>query len=271
MENEINKVDMKPIYNEKVKDIIKGFMEGKSLEEIAKSLGYSNIRSMGIYMHRKNFQFNKSKGNYEPIVAARNETIVELPTSSKVANAIQFLSKEGADIRATAKRLGFKDHRDMASFMKCKGYVYDTDIKNYVKKKGEIIIKEDVENLEGRPTNFDCNNGVSLLDDDKNDLKELLNSDHADEYLNILEMLLKNKDKLVDFLMPELQNGKIPRFTVGGTFVTKSVHMSNLLDEMVREFSAEKNMSQREIFEVALIEFFRKYGYETAIETMFSM
>jgi hypothetical protein len=36
------------------------------------------------------------------------------------------------------------------------------------------------------------------------------------------------------------------------------VHMVNTLDQMAREFSKEKNISQRDLFEVALIEFFQK-------------
>jgi hypothetical protein len=36
----------------------------------------------------------------------------------------------------------------------------------------------------------------------------------------------------------------------------------------VRDFSKEKKISQREIFEVALVEFFRRYGYEREIETL---
>jgi hypothetical protein len=53
-----------------------------------------------------------------------------------------------------------------------------------------------------------------------------------------------------------------------GVFVTKSVHMTNTLDQLVREYSKEKNISQRDIFSVALIEFFRRYGYEREINTL---
>ncbi len=44
--------------------------------------------------------------------------------------------------------------------------------------------------------------------------------------------------------------------------------MTNTLDQMVRDFSKEKNINQREIFEVALIEFFQKYGYAREVETL---
>jgi hypothetical protein len=60
----------------------------------------------------------------------------------------------------------------------------------------------------------------------------------------------------------------MPRYVVPGIFITKSVHMSNQIDQMVRDFSADKNISQRDIFEVALIEFFKKYGYDKEVEIM---
>lgn len=45
--------------------------------------------------------------------------------------------------------------------------------------------------------------------------------------------------------------------------------MCYTLSELVKEFSKEKNISQREIFEVVLIEFLRKYGYENEVNALF--
>ena len=77
-----------------------------------------------------------------------------------------------------------------------------------------------------------------------------------------------NKEGLQSLLGASVASGQIPRFTLQGLFVTKSVHMTNTLDQMVRDFSKEKNINQREIFEVALIEFFQKYGYAREVETL---
>ena len=61
-------------------------------------------------------------------------------------------------------------------------------------------------------------------------------------------------------LIPQSDAGTIPRYALPGVVVTKSVHMVNPLDMMVRDFSREKNVPQRDIFAAALLEFFRKYG-----------
>jgi hypothetical protein len=80
--------------------------------------------------------------------------------------------------------------------------------------------------------------------------------------------LEKHKDRIIDLVLPGSEKGKIPRYVVPGIGKTKTVQMMNTLEQLVVDFSREKNISQREIFEVALIEFFRNYGYEYEIETM---
>jgi len=47
---------------------------------------------------------------------------------------------------------------------------------------------------------------------------------------------------------------------------SKAMRLANVLDELTRRFSRERNISQREMFEVAIIEFFQKYGYRDEVE-----
>jgi hypothetical protein len=44
------------------------------------------------------------------------------------------------------------------------------------------------------------------------------------------------------------------------------MRLANVLDELGLRFSMERNISQREMFEVALIEFFQRYGYGDRVE-----
>ena len=77
-------------------------------------------------------------------------------------------------------------------------------------------------------------------------------------------------------LLKRLQSGEgqpaasesksIPRYQVQGMYGTKAMRMANVLDELARRFSMERNISQREMFEVAIIEFFKKYGYRDEVE-----
>ena len=79
------------------------------------------------------------------------------------------------------------------------------------------------------------------------------------------------KDKNDEYNNPRIairMNGKeeigeaseIPRYFIPGFYGTKAVRMNHVLDNMITSFSEEKNMSQKEIVEVAIVEFFLKYG-----------
>jgi hypothetical protein len=44
--------------------------------------------------------------------------------------------------------------------------------------------------------------------------------------------------------------------------------MNHNFDLLARQFSEEKNISQRDIFEIALIDFFKKYGYHDKVKML---
>ena len=66
----------------------------------------------------------------------------------------------------------------------------------------------------------------------------------------------------------EQELGQIPRYAVPGIPVTKSIYMKNQLAQLVTDFSKEKNIKQNDIVEAALIEYFKKYGYKSEVETL---
>ncbi|MFE1627013.1 hypothetical protein ACFLFF_09740 [Brevibacillus reuszeri] len=253
------------IYSERATDILRGLVEGKTRDELAEEFGYKNYKTLDIYMRRRNFVWDRYKQNYVHAYSKLDSQEIEVgvATSSKVATVISMFQKEGADAKTIAKRLGFTDHRDLATYMKGKGYKWSYEIGNYQKVYGRI-------ETEDTPLAAQSNQvppltetplpsiGVSL-----GDSKELL-----ERFWPLLELLERNRGRLIDLIVPGAESGTVPRYAVPGIFVTKSVHMTNTLDQMVREYSKEKNISQRDIFAVALIEFFQRYGYEREIETL---
>ena len=74
---------------------------------------------------------------------------------------------------------------------------------------------------------------------------------------------------LTDFIMRDA-HGVAGRLGAGYRLDRRrsAVHMPNTLDNLVKEYAREKNISQRDIFQVALIDFFRRYGYEREIDTL---
>lgn len=244
-----------PIYDDKVKKILELLAEGFSREDVAEQFRYSTYRSMDSFMNRKNFLWDKRKGNYVPADAfkAPLETMVNFP-SDKVRRVVMELNKEGADLKEVALKVGFENHFEMARYMKSKGFVWSQEAGNYLSTSPTMPKEE--ENVATASTSATLEGSISI------------GNGGEEQYLLLLEWLASNKDGLQSLLGASVASGKIPRFTLQGLFVTKSVHMTNTLDQMVRDFSKEKNINQREIFEVALIEFFQKYGYAREMETL---
>ncbi|MGE7664277.1 hypothetical protein ACQKMN_01025 [Ureibacillus composti] len=246
---------LQPIYDDKVKGILKLLGEGFSREEVAEQYRYSTYRSMDSYMSRKNFVWDKRKEIYVPAdaIKASLETMVNFP-SDRVRRIVMELNKEGADLKEVALKVGFENHLEMARYMKSKGFEWSQEAGNYLSTsptmpndEGSVVNASSDASLEG---SLSIGNGS------------------VEQFLPLLEWLALNKEVLQSLLEASVASGQLPRFAIPGLFVTKSVHMKNTLDQMVRDFSNEKNLTQRDIFEVALIEFFRKYGYAREVETL---
>ena len=265
--------DKKPVYDERVNEILRGLAEGKTRDELAVEFGHKNYKSLDMHMRRRNFTWDRHRQTYVPEFC-RSETEGfndGPPPSTKVANVLSFFEKEDADPRVIAKQLGFSDHRELANYMKGKGYEWSTEKKNYVRKVGLVEEKNDAGTSEGKVVTLpdrDGGGGSSKQPADPVGTVQQTGSSDLSRFLPLLEMLEKNKDRLFGLILPGSEGGKVPRYMVPGVLVTKSVHMPNTLDNLVREYSREKNISQRDIFQVALIDFFRRYGYEREIDTL---
>lgn len=229
--------------------------EGKSKNEIATELGYSNYKSLDMYMKRHGYTWDQRDKYYLP--SKKNETNKSHNDFPKGrVEKILFLLKKGIDTKDVAKQLNFDNHRGMATYMKSKGYIWDNAENTfvlYIEPSGSsntinLDIKAEYPLVQQTNANYDIN---------------------LQKYITILELLDQNKHRLAEVFNVEIEEpGKIPRYVIPGITITKSVHMVYGLDQLVRDFSKEKNISQREIFEVALIQFFKSYGYKKEIEAL---
>lgn len=272
MEKQIGKGDdemampkgKEPIYDKKVQQVLDGLADGKPRDELAGELGYTNPRSLDTYMRRKHFAWDAGMGNYVPEAGRDSGTHSPAPLTlapSKAATVVKMFDRGDADAKSIAGQLGFADHRELAGYMKGKGYAWDAGRINYVKQAGRA----------SGPPKAGVGNECPVEERFASETVQsagVVPGDMA-SYLPLLQLLEQNRDRLVELLATE-RNGEIPRFAVPGIPVTKSVHMMNNLDQMVRDFSREKNISQRDLFEVALIEFFRRYGYEREVGNLLS-
>lgn len=178
---------------------------------------------------------------------------------------ILTLIRKGENTKEIARKLNFDSHRSMALFMRENGYIWDDNKSTYVL---ESKIKAEDENNNIKAPHKENEQKVKSVIDKKVDNGSPEIQNYAQKYSVLLEYLDQRKDLLGE-LFEEAERGvRLPRYTVPGIHITKSVHMVYELDQLVREFSKEKNVSQREIFEIALINFFKRYGYKDRVDVL---
>jgi hypothetical protein len=245
-------------FDDKVHGILSEVAAGKSRAEVAKELGYKSYMALDRFMQKKNYEWNKIVNSYVPISGGSDSrNVVNYPVG-RVAT-IFTLMKKGMDLKEIATQLKFDTHHTMAEYMLSKGYVWDEMEKNYGFRGNQ--------DEEAEEESSSVNNEDESAQDKRKKAKEELAS-NMESYLPLLSFLKQHEETLQALISAQSAVGKIPRYILPGIPVTKSVHMNYGLDQLVREFSQEKNISQRDIFEVALVGFFKKYGYHQEVDTL---
>ncbi len=254
---------MEPIYDEKVKRIIE-MLRFKTRDEVAAELKYKSWKSLDMYMRRKNFAFDSQQGQYFPRQNRVQKPDPKSYAPTKVVSIITAFEVEGSDPRMVARQEGFADHREMAEYMKTKGYEWNIHKNNYVKTVGRIDmpVEETVSQLTpelptlqsppaptAQPTSGDVPEGL-------------------EEYLPFLRYLYENRDELYQLLTGTRDDGIIPRYALPGEVRTKSIYMSEVIAKLAGEFSKEKKVALKEVMEGALVEYLMKYGFKREVEAL---
>ncbi|GMA63504.1 hypothetical protein NZD89_27025 [Alicyclobacillus fastidiosus] len=235
---------MDETHEERLNEILKGLSSGSTREELAQRYQLRNHQSLDQYMRRRGYRWDKRSGTY----VKRNQKQARV-VASRALDIIAQFRDPNADAKDIAKRLRFPSHHDMAQYMQARGYVWSTEEHNYIPKHEAAV--EEV-----------SHSNVSQSE---------LNKSDWDKYSSIFSLLIQHEDKLTRLLeqtMPALS--EVPRYLVPGVYTVKSVHMVSDLNELVKRFSKENNISQREVFEIALIDFFKNYGFGHEIDLLLS-
>jgi len=242
--------DNKPIYDTRVRKIIE-LLKFMTRDEAAQKLGYKNYRSLDMYMRRKNFKYDSESGQYVPKenIADKLKKDPKSYAPTKVASIITAFEKANADPMMIAKQEGFKDHKEMAEYMAKRGYECNAYKGNYVKTIGKVEEKTADEVIE------ETEKTQSLPND-------------IDEYIPFIRFLYEKRDDIYQLLSGTKEDGTIPRYVVPGLVRTKAIYMSDMVAKLTAEFSKEKNITQREVMEGALIEYLKKYGYKREVDAL---
>lgn len=241
-----------PVFDRQVNQILQLLEEGIDRAEIAEKLGYSNPMSLDNYMRRRNFSWDSRQKNFVPAAERYSgkgqDNLLQLHGTSKAALIISLFDQGESDPKDIARQAGIDSYKEMANYMKKKGYEWDVAKGNYVKMSKD---KLQANQTDGNLAQLSSNAAV------------------AEALQNIIPFLkniqnMENPQVQSQVNIEEAQN--IPRYKVKGQYTTKGMRMAIAIDELTRRYSLERNISQREILEVALIEFFKRYGYRDEIE-----
>ena len=129
-----------------------------------------------------------------------------------------------------------------------KGYEWNIEEGNYVRKVG--MKQEENEQKVNNNNRDNQASGMQLKED--SELSQLIKT--------LYQKLHLDEEPIVD---------RVPRYLIKGIGKNKTVPISHLLHQLIESFSEENHITHREIFEVALVDFFRKYGYKYEVETLF--
>jgi len=245
--------NQEPIYDARVNKILE-MLKFKTRDEVAKGLRYKNYKSLDMYMRRKNFIFDSREQQYvssfKKIEKADKDPKNYAPV--KVVSIITAFEDVDADPKVIARKEGFKDHKEMAEYMTNKGFEWNVYKNNYLKIVGKIV--EDAQAEEPPEIHFRKANG---------NVPQAL-----EEYIPFIRFLYEKRDEVYQLLAGTQEDGKIPRYALPGLVRTKAIYMSDMVAKLAAEFSREKNVTQREIMEAALVEYLQKYGFKKEIDTL---
>lgn len=231
---------------EKIDLIIQKIADGEDREVIAKEVGYKNYKSMDMFLRRNGYHWDKYIKNYAlPDEDVKGNVDEEIIADIRARQVIKLFSKGTMDVKQIAKEVGFIDHKELAEYMRVKGFKWDAYINNYVKD-------EDVKEIEDEE-----------IDADESTINSKLIDDEFINYLKKNEIILR---RLIEAERDKEEVLTIPKFVIKGVAVTKSIYMKESLAQLITDYSKEKKVNQNQIVEVALIEFFKKYGYKAEVE-----
>ncbi|WP_342533886.1 hypothetical protein MHB40_03145 [Lysinibacillus sp. FSL K6-0057] len=252
-------IQTKVLDDERVQEILQGLTQGKTRDELAEEFGHKNYKTLDMYMRRRDFEWDSDKGIYKLAMEKPETAMID---TSKAYRIIQLIEQqEEPNLQRIAQLMGFESYKALAAYMGAHHYSWSSEQNNYVK---QVVVEEPSPQSAPKIPSEPSQATATIL----SQLTVNTEEEGLAEYFSLLKMLKNNELRLMNLLQPYGVGGQIPRYTIPGVAKTKTVQMIHSLDQMVTDFAKEKNMTQRDVFEVALIDFFKRYGYERQVEVL---
>ncbi|SHN79494.1 hypothetical protein [Desulfitobacterium chlororespirans] len=249
----------------RVNEILNKLRSGQSREAISVHYGYSTWKSLDMYMRRNGFTWDSQRRIYTNAEAGSTEGPSSAGTDLTEINPaeiIRLFELGILDAREIAKKTGFPSHKDMAAFMRRRGYIWSSTESNYMDSNPS----PQEQSLNSIGKNEDTLARVAA----EHSRSSLSEGFPSDKYITLLEFLWNSRDKLIKMIesIEESESHKVQVYTIPGEAKTKSIFFSNELATLMTAFCKDHSMSQKQGFEAALIEYLAQHGYEHEINCL---
>lgn len=125
-------IDMDP----KVDMILREMSKGKSRDDVAREMNYSNWRCLDSLMRRRGYIWDKEQGIYVTLSSIEEARIAKIHPANppRTILIMNLFNSKDPDPKSIAIQAGFKDHREMAKYMEEQGFHWSPDAGNYMKE-----------------------------------------------------------------------------------------------------------------------------------------
>ncbi|NYF23571.1 hypothetical protein [Sporosarcina sp. JAI121] len=231
----------------RINEILSMLADGKTKEEIASHYNHKSWKTLDMYFRRRGFKWD---GNTYFLPSPVTPTAEEdsLFTQTKAAQITRQLGQRYANIEEIALKHGFSTIDELGDYMKSHGYMWNTEQNTYTYDER---LKKTVSTEQSERIAFP----IATTDAD---------------YGGLLAFLTKHQEKLMQLLETQT-DATLPRYKFKGAKANKTLGLPTSVQVLLNDYSKEFNVTQRDIVEVALADFFRRYGYEEQLNQIILM
>lgn len=215
----------------KVEYILDSLTRGANRNNLAIELGYTNPKSLDIYMRRKGFLFDSSKINYVPVKTAEINESKTFNTGKRLSTILSLFTNEDADPKRIAEMTGFDNHIELAEFMKKNSFAWNDNFGNYTR-----ITKDE-------------NNSPDNIDTLTIDSSEFF------IYLPLLRKLYEHKDNLYALINPQSDHSHSIDFKVDNSPNSIQISLSKPLTALINDHLVKNNLDLNKFLELAAMQY----------------
>lgn len=245
---------------ERISLIIDQLSQGVPRDIIAEQFGYKNWKCLDTYMRRHGYYWDRIRKAYlgaERDTSSKSDS-TRFDTKSSPDDIIRLFSIGLLDAKQIAGKMGFAGHKEMGEYMRSHGYIWSSNAMNYILSP----------NSKSVDTPFKGSIDISLMDYNEIGSQSKVSSFETEKYEMLLDFLWQSRDQLVKLIESYNASHHVNLYNIPGQAKTKSIYLSDALSGLMRSFCEQHNITQKQGYEAALVEYLSARGYKEKVDQL---